>query len=149
LAHYIPYFVLKPSNKPVPRPYCLCSLEQPSHLSAPPARADRTMGGSEAVCEVCVLEGKSEAAKYRCPTCRLRYCSLVCYKTHKQTPCDKETAPTQQPDHELVREPTVVSGWPGMGVGLLYTTIGVQYNPCMVCISYSSCISESLYTTII
>ncbi|CAO3630153.1 unnamed protein product [Cunninghamella blakesleeana] len=36
-------------------------------------------------CTIC-QEGIS---KYKCSTCRIPYCSLVCYKTHKETPCQK------------------------------------------------------------
>ncbi|XP_041749386.1 zinc finger HIT domain-containing protein 3 isoform X2 [Coregonus clupeaformis] len=31
------------------------------------------------ICNVC----SGETPKYRCPACRIRYCSLSCYKTHK------------------------------------------------------------------
>ncbi|CAO2824524.1 unnamed protein product [Amaranthus hypochondriacus] len=34
-------------------------------------------------CKVC-NEAKS---KYKCPACLIPYCSLVCYKKHKETPC--------------------------------------------------------------
>ncbi|KAK9726503.1 hypothetical protein RND81_05G220200 [Saponaria officinalis] len=34
-------------------------------------------------CMVCI-EAKS---KYKCPTCVIPYCSLACYKKHKETPC--------------------------------------------------------------
>ncbi|KAL9228304.1 hypothetical protein vseg_003898 [Gypsophila vaccaria] len=34
-------------------------------------------------CMVC-SEAKS---KYKCPTCVIPYCSLACYKKHKETPC--------------------------------------------------------------
>ncbi|CEG37721.1 Predicted MYND Zn-finger protein/hormone receptor interactor [Plasmopara halstedii] len=40
-------------------------------------------------CEVC----KTAEAKYKCPTCRSPYCSLVCYKKHKETPCEPEPVP--------------------------------------------------------
>ncbi|XP_068633601.1 zinc finger HIT domain-containing protein 3 [Battus philenor] len=26
-------------------------------------------------------------SKYKCPTCRQPYCSVACYKVHKETPC--------------------------------------------------------------
>ena len=32
-------------------------------------------------CEVCV----DAVAKYKCPTCALRYCSVPCFKTHRET----------------------------------------------------------------
>ncbi|XP_077337228.1 zinc finger HIT domain-containing protein 3 isoform X2 [Lithobates pipiens] len=50
------------------------------------------IGGMEASC--CVCKGKS--VKYRCPRCRVRYCSLTCCKTHKETCVPKEaTASTE------------------------------------------------------
>ncbi|KAK9160128.1 hypothetical protein Syun_006469 [Stephania yunnanensis] len=36
-------------------------------------------------CEVC----KEAQSKYKCPTCFSPYCSLSCFKTHKETPCEK------------------------------------------------------------
>eukprot|EP00762_Andalucia_godoyi_P007321 ANDGO_01584.mRNA.1 putative zinc-finger protein C4F10.19c len=32
------------------------------------------------LCEVC----EKTEAKYKCPICRFQYCSVVCYKTHKE-----------------------------------------------------------------
>ncbi|XP_066434692.1 zinc finger HIT domain-containing protein 3 isoform X4 [Eleutherodactylus coqui] len=56
------------------------------------------MAGS---CLVCA----SEAAKYRCPRCRLRYCSLGCCKRHKEE-CVPQEAPSPS---GLTRLPDV---WP-------------------------------------
>ncbi|XP_069615899.1 zinc finger HIT domain-containing protein 3 [Ranitomeya imitator] len=39
-------------------------------------------------CSVCSVE----AAKYRCPHCRLRYCSLDCCRTHKEGCVPKEAS---------------------------------------------------------
>ncbi|ORE02645.1 hypothetical protein BCV72DRAFT_214839 [Rhizopus microsporus var. microsporus] len=39
-----------------------------------------------ALCQVC----EQEESKYKCPNCRLPYCSLVCFKKHKETPCHVE-----------------------------------------------------------
>ncbi|KAI9917290.1 hypothetical protein PsorP6_012940 [Peronosclerospora sorghi] len=36
------------------------------------------------ICVVCETIG----AKYKCPTCRTPYCSLICCKKHKETPCE-------------------------------------------------------------
>ena len=33
------------------------------------------------LCEVCRIQEK----KYKCPTCQIFYCSLVCFKTHKES----------------------------------------------------------------
>ncbi|XP_037605152.1 zinc finger HIT domain-containing protein 3 [Sebastes umbrosus] len=33
------------------------------------------------LCRVC----REQTPKYRCPACKIRYCSLVCYKRHKDT----------------------------------------------------------------
>ncbi|KAI5066260.1 hypothetical protein GOP47_0018884 [Adiantum capillus-veneris] len=36
-------------------------------------------------CKVC----EDANSKYKCPTCLLPYCSLPCYKRHKENPCVK------------------------------------------------------------
>ncbi|KAI8602436.1 zinc finger HIT domain-containing protein 3 [Dissophora ornata] len=72
------------------------------------------MDKSKKVCGVC----ETDPSKYKCPTCTLPYCSLVCYKKHKETPCEKpapipepETIPVppvkQVPDY-LVEEPVAL-----------------------------------------
>jgi len=43
-------------------------------------------------CEVCCAEGSQ--GKYKCPTCHLRYCSVACCRTHKETPCEKKDPTT-------------------------------------------------------
>jgi hypothetical protein len=40
---------------------------------------DGTQAAVKAQCELC----KKEAAKYKCPRCALRTCSLACVKDHK------------------------------------------------------------------
>ena len=35
-------------------------------------------------CGVC---STGKEGRYKCPTCRLPYCSLDCFKAHKATPC--------------------------------------------------------------
>ncbi|KAJ8731271.1 hypothetical protein PYW07_004435 [Mythimna separata] len=35
-----------------------------------------------------------QIAKYKCPICREPYCSVPCYKTHKENPCNP---PPEQP----------------------------------------------------
>ncbi|XP_011080155.1 zinc finger HIT domain-containing protein 3 [Sesamum indicum] len=36
-------------------------------------------------CEVC----EEAQSKYKCPSCLIPYCSLACFKKHKETPCSK------------------------------------------------------------
>uniref|UniRef100_I1LYT2 HIT-type domain-containing protein n=1 Tax=Glycine max TaxID=3847 RepID=I1LYT2_SOYBN len=36
-------------------------------------------------CQVC----NQTQSKYKCPSCYLPYCSLVCFKKHKESPCVK------------------------------------------------------------
>ncbi|KAL4557070.1 hypothetical protein LXL04_035240 [Taraxacum kok-saghyz] len=36
-------------------------------------------------CKVC----EKAESKYKCPACFVPYCSLICFKKHKETPCDK------------------------------------------------------------
>ncbi|EGD80769.1 hypothetical protein PTSG_01357 [Salpingoeca rosetta] len=57
---------------------------QPQHSKQPHQQQAR-------LCGVCTEENP----KYKCPRCELRYCSLKCYKQHKQVPC--EPAPSTEP----------------------------------------------------
>ncbi|XP_070573354.1 zinc finger HIT domain-containing protein 3-like [Ptychodera flava] len=52
------------------------------------------------ICEVC----REESPKYRCPKCKIQYCSLKCYKEHKDTVCIKP-----QDDKENKIEPDRVA----------------------------------------
>ncbi|XP_045172787.2 zinc finger HIT domain-containing protein 3-like [Mercenaria mercenaria] len=45
----------------------------------------------KAICEIC----KEVEHKYRCPQCRIVYCSLACYKTHKED-CSKKEEPLEE-----------------------------------------------------
>ncbi|XP_004684513.1 PREDICTED: zinc finger HIT domain-containing protein 3 isoform X4 [Condylura cristata] len=44
-----------------------------------------SLGCSTVVCAVCL-----EKPKYRCPACRVPYCSLACFRKHKEQ-CNPET----------------------------------------------------------
>ncbi|PIN19444.1 putative MYND Zn-finger protein/hormone receptor interactor [Handroanthus impetiginosus] len=48
-------------------------------------------------CEVC----EEAQSKYKCPTCLIPYCSLACFKKHKEIPCTKP---------ESIQEEKVYSG---------------------------------------
>ncbi|XP_066491383.1 zinc finger HIT domain-containing protein 3 [Tiliqua scincoides] len=52
-------------------------------------------GGCSCSCSVCGESGRS-AARYRCPGCRARYCSLPCYKKHKEQ-CVSQVDQSLQP----------------------------------------------------
>uniref|UniRef100_A0A8D0TV10 Zinc finger HIT domain-containing protein 3 n=1 Tax=Sus scrofa TaxID=9823 RepID=A0A8D0TV10_PIG len=43
-----------------------------------------------AVCVICL-----EKPKYRCPVCRVPYCSLICFRKHKEH-CNPETRPVEK-----------------------------------------------------
>ncbi|XP_022771399.1 zinc finger HIT domain-containing protein 3 isoform X2 [Durio zibethinus] len=43
------------------------------------------MGGPSRQCQVC----NQSQSKYKCPSCLVPYCSLACFKRHKETPCVK------------------------------------------------------------
>ncbi|KAL0082067.1 hypothetical protein F4703DRAFT_1863248 [Phycomyces blakesleeanus] len=43
-------------------------------------------------CKVC----SGTDAKYKCPKCKILYCSLACYKVHKSTPCESNEQPVQE-----------------------------------------------------
>ncbi|KAI8893524.1 hypothetical protein BC833DRAFT_608102 [Globomyces pollinis-pini] len=42
-----------------------------------------TQTASETLCVVCELQ----ESKYKCPKCLAKYCSVICYRIHKQSPC--------------------------------------------------------------
>nr|SVE85895.1 EOG090X0JQ4 [Daphnia pulicaria] len=48
-------------------------------------------------CQICNLQ----LFKYKCPTCYIKYCSLLCFKAHKESPCEK---PSSTPSETLAGE---------------------------------------------
>ncbi|XP_071093256.1 zinc finger HIT domain-containing protein 3-like [Haliotis cracherodii] len=54
----------------------------------------------QARCEVCT-EG---AAKYKCPQCVLKYCSVQCYKQHKETCVTKDASRKDSGSETLEKE---------------------------------------------
>ncbi|XP_046355985.2 zinc finger HIT domain-containing protein 3-like [Haliotis rufescens] len=54
----------------------------------------------QAQCEVCT-EG---AAKYKCPQCVLKYCSVQCYKQHKETCVTKDASRKDSGSETLEKE---------------------------------------------
>ncbi|XP_028400916.1 zinc finger HIT domain-containing protein 3-like [Dendronephthya gigantea] len=50
-------------------------------------------------CNVCNLT----ESKYRCPKCRILYCSVTCYKTHKDNSCEE----FKQPEETILRNTTI------------------------------------------
>ncbi|XP_008305114.1 zinc finger HIT domain-containing protein 3 [Stegastes partitus] len=50
------------------------------------------------VCSVC----SEQTPKYRCPACKIRYCSLGCYKKHKDTCVPVEKPPSPKTEAEGV-----------------------------------------------
>uniref|UniRef100_F6HZV5 HIT-type domain-containing protein n=1 Tax=Vitis vinifera TaxID=29760 RepID=F6HZV5_VITVI len=58
-------------------------------------------------CKVC----NEAASKYKCPSCLIPYCSLVCFKKHKEIPCVKLVSPevkTNEDSQLLVERPYLV-----------------------------------------
>ncbi|XP_027367115.1 zinc finger HIT domain-containing protein 3 [Abrus precatorius] len=58
-------------------------------------------------CQVC----NEAQSKYKCPSCYLPYCSLLCFKKHKEVPCVKpqpSEAKTTAVPESLVEKPLVV-----------------------------------------
>lgn len=51
-------------------------------------------------CEVCT----SAAHKYKCPSCNTKYCSLSCFKTHKDDLCDRESRRRKEELQEAVEK---------------------------------------------
>ncbi|XP_019459590.1 PREDICTED: zinc finger HIT domain-containing protein 3 [Lupinus angustifolius] len=53
-------------------------------------------------CQICNLA----QSKYKCPSCYVPYCSLICFKKHKESPCVKP--PTSEAKTAVVSESPVV-----------------------------------------
>ncbi|XP_041008866.1 zinc finger HIT domain-containing protein 3 isoform X2 [Juglans microcarpa x Juglans regia] len=55
------------------------------------------------LCEIC----NETQSKYKCPACLVPYCSVVCFKKHKEIPCAKpvpsEEKSTTDPESHLER----------------------------------------------
>ncbi|KAI3960047.1 hypothetical protein MKW98_016771 [Papaver atlanticum] len=63
------------------------------------------MAGGTRNCEVC----KDAISKYKCPSCLAPYCSLTCYKKHKETPCSKQvTSNAETPSSNQKPCPTLL-----------------------------------------
>jgi len=55
-------------------------------------------------CEICT----QKESKYKCPICSLKYCSVICYKKHKETPCNKSSTIESPQTTEQVSVPSIV-----------------------------------------
>ncbi|XP_023946284.1 zinc finger HIT domain-containing protein 3 [Bicyclus anynana] len=61
------------------------------------------------------VQCKGSNSKYKCPTCRAPYCSMVCCKLHKEAPCSPppppeppQVEPKEQPfEYDFPTEDTV------------------------------------------
>ncbi|XP_062225022.1 uncharacterized protein LOC133923771 isoform X2 [Phragmites australis] len=62
------------------------------------------MGGGN--CGVC----KEAASKYKCPSCRTPYCSVTCFKNHKEESCQKTLPQEEISKSSLEEEVTRSSG---------------------------------------
>jgi len=51
-------------------------------------------------CQVC----DNAPSKYKCPTCFIPYCSLMCFKKHKEVPCSREE-PAVSTDSQPMQPP--------------------------------------------
>ncbi|XP_035896739.1 zinc finger HIT domain-containing protein 3-like [Anopheles stephensi] len=58
-----------------------------------------------AACEIC----NEKERKYKCKTCSLHYCSVVCYKKHQEQPCEPPASADAVPGgpEALIREDRV------------------------------------------
>lgn len=55
-----------------------------------------SLRSSNAVCVVCL-----EKPKYRCPSCRVPYCSVTCFRTHKEK-CNPNAYPAERKTRSAV-----------------------------------------------
>ncbi|KAF1939166.1 hypothetical protein EJ02DRAFT_352960 [Clathrospora elynae] len=56
---------------------------------------------ADALCGICNAQPK----KYKCPTCALPYCSLLCFKSHKTTHPDPTSTPSTSAEPSLPQPP--------------------------------------------
>ncbi|XP_077243034.1 HIT-type Zinc finger family protein [Tasmannia lanceolata] len=56
--------------------------------------------GPRQECQVC----NGAQSKYKCPSCLVPYCSLNCFKKHKEIPCTKSLSSEAKPSIVLVPE---------------------------------------------
>jgi hypothetical protein len=69
-------------------------------------RCNSRMSPSPTLCQVC----SEEASKYKCPKCRIRYCSVPCFKGHVCLPStdvipSNEISPTNKSLEQEAKEP--------------------------------------------
>ncbi|EDQ84717.1 uncharacterized protein MONBRDRAFT_12569 [Monosiga brevicollis MX1] len=60
--------------------------------------AASSAAGGDRCCKVCLQHPQ----KYKCPRCRLPYCSAACYKRHSSTPCEVVSRVTRRPQPEVL-----------------------------------------------
>ncbi|RXH98131.1 hypothetical protein DVH24_010456 [Malus domestica] len=62
--------------------------------------------GPRVVCQVC----NEAQSKYKCPSCRAPYCSVPCFKKHKENPCALPVSSEVKPPSPelLVERPLLV-----------------------------------------
>ncbi|CAL9093130.1 unnamed protein product [Musa textilis] len=51
-------------------------------------------------CEVC----REAQSKYKCPNCLVPYCSLACFKKHKENPCKKPLPSVEETSNLMLPE---------------------------------------------
>ncbi|KAJ6831507.1 zinc finger HIT domain-containing protein 3-like isoform X2 [Iris pallida] len=56
-------------------------------------------------CEVC----KEAQHKYKCPSCFVPYCSVVCFKKHKEIPCKKSSPAVEELSTDVVPDKSIIS----------------------------------------
>ncbi|XP_067008974.1 zinc finger HIT domain-containing protein 3 [Anabrus simplex] len=54
----------------------------------------------EVMCEVC----QSQLPKYKCPSCRIVYCSLGCWKSHKESSCSHQRKENDEPNISIEKK---------------------------------------------
>ncbi|KAJ3106607.1 hypothetical protein HDU97_005972 [Phlyctochytrium planicorne] len=59
-------------------------------------------------CGICTIND----SKYKCPGCFAPYCSVTCFKTHKETPCAPSTTSTAEGTESSKKEKKENDGMP-------------------------------------
>ncbi|CAN6713216.1 unnamed protein product [Malus baccata var. baccata] len=97
--------------------------------------------GPRVVCQVC----NEAQSKYKCPSCRAPYCSVPCFKKHKENPCSLPVSSEEKPPKRplLVEEPSQVLQRPQLEAIVCVCSVCVNECVCSVCVQ-CVCVSMGL-----
>lgn len=64
------------------------------------------------VCEIC----KNQISKYKCPKCVIKYCSVSCFKSHKENDCHQKLSKTDNTIINATESQELLTNIPDLGI---------------------------------